>query len=68
MPPTTTEQLATELRDTLLQDLVAIQLMLRYAQVRAADATSRVLHDAESVLSKDLDQLRHVISRLGPPA
>lgn len=68
MTPTAAMQLATELRDTLLQDLVAVSMMVRYARDDAQLSPEGVLEDAESILSRDLTQLREVISRLGPPA
>lgn len=68
MTPLAAMQLATELRDTLLQDLVAVQMMIRIAHERAIEPPIHVLRDAETILSTDLDHLRLVISRLGPPA
>lgn len=61
-------QLATELRDTILQDLVALSMMVKFAQARPEAGEHQLLQSAESILKTDLDQLRLVIARLGPPA
>lgn len=69
MTPTTTA-VATELRDGLLQDLVALGLMLKIAErslgVPDAGAISP-LATAESVIEANLVRLRGVIDRLGGP-
>ncbi len=68
MTPALSMQLATELRDTILQDLVAVSMMVKFAQAKPETSDKQVLQKAESILRTDLDQLRLVISRLGPPA
>ena len=70
MIPNASIQLATELRDTLLQDLVAVSLMIRIAHDQPADGLDArtLLEGADAVLRSDLQQLRAVIDRLGPPA
>jgi len=66
-----TMELATELRDGLLQDLVAMGLMVQLAmdsELTASPTATRALDEVRSVLSEAPDRLRAVIDRLGPPA
>ncbi len=70
MTPTTTA-VATELRDGLLQDLVALGLMLKIAE-RALGGeplpgAGTALASAGSVIETNVLRLRAVIDRLGGP-
>ncbi|MEX2032621.1 MAG: histidine kinase [Dehalococcoidia bacterium] len=70
--------LAYELRDGLLQDLVAVGLLLEAARrgLRAGDADRDVtaveaealLEQAATAIQRDLNTLRSVIDRLRPAA
>jgi signal transduction histidine kinase len=69
--PTTT-LVATELRDGLLQDLVALGLILRQAERpagggEAADEAGVALTVARSMLAASVDRVRTAIDRLGGP-
>lgn len=69
MTPTTTA-VATELRDGLLQDLVALGLMLKIVERSLAEpspAAGSALAAAGSVIETNLERLRAVIDRLGGP-
>ena len=64
-------ELATELRDGLLQDLVAVGLMVQLAidaELCASPIGVRALEEIRAVLTHAPDRLRGVIDRLGPPA
>jgi signal transduction histidine kinase len=76
--PTNHSYLAYELRDGLLQDLVAVGLLVETARrglrasrgasdVRRADAES-ALEQAAATIEQDLRALRSVIDRLRPAA
>lgn len=68
---TTTCQVATELRDGLLQDLLAVGLLvgaLRQTEACRDPRTGRLLERASAALDADVMRLRAMISQLGPPA
>jgi len=62
--------LATELRDTLLQDLIAVTMMLQTTKRRLDPDSPEVseLENARGILRDDLVRLRAIITHLGPPA
>jgi signal transduction histidine kinase len=76
--PTNHSYLAYELRDGLLQDLVAVGLLLEAARrgLRASDVARDVttleaealLEQAATAIQRDLSTLRSVIDRLRPAA
>jgi signal transduction histidine kinase len=64
-------ELATELRDGLLQDLVAVGMIVEVAR-RVLDGSDRaemcsLLDSASQTIESDLERLRAVIDRLGGP-
>lgn len=62
----TERELADELRDTVLQDLVAVEMMLETARRGCGDhaEVEAVLDRARATLAEDTRQLRTVISSL----
>lgn len=65
-------EVATELRDGLLQDLVAVGIIVSMARRSlndgAAGEACSLLDSAQHTIETDLERLRSVIDRLGPPA
>jgi signal transduction histidine kinase len=65
-----TAAVATELRDGLLQDLIALGLLVRIAERDLSDeraaTVGSVLTTAASTIGAGVAQLRTVIDRLGP--
>jgi signal transduction histidine kinase len=65
-------EVATELRDGLLQDLVAVGMIVgmvrRSLDAGATDHACSLLDSAQQTIETDLEHLRSVIDRLGPPA
>ncbi len=64
-----TAYLAYELRDGLLQDLVAVSLLIRAArEARTPRDADALLAQATATVEADLSLLRSVIDRLRPAA
>ena len=67
--PTGTRHLATELRDTLLPDLLAVSMLVRTLRSKLApgtldDGTGQLLEAASSALEGNVTQVRSLIDLL----